>query len=134
MLDLSIETVLKQSDECYKYHLKAYKDSLVEMPWGPTAEDIAGCLATTYNASGRSTIQHPTDQPLEDSVSDEEEVLSEVDEELLMAVKDMELAEEYHTGQADEEEFIEDDEWLEDIENGYLPSSPVQRPLKRHRH
>ncbi|KAL4063383.1 hypothetical protein V8B97DRAFT_1876845, partial [Scleroderma yunnanense] len=103
-------------------------------PWGPTAEDIAGCLATTYNASGRSTIQHPTDQPLEDNASDGENVLSEVDEELLMAVEDMGLAEEYHIGQADKEEFIEDDEWLKDIENGYLPSSPVQRQLKRHRY
>ena len=103
-------------------------------PWGPTAEDIAGCHAATYNPSMMSGAELPTDQLFEDYASDGEDILSETDDELLMGIEEMALAEEYSIGQGDEGEFTEGDEWLEDIENGYLPSSPIQIPAKRWRY
>ena len=101
---------------------------------GPTAEDIAGCHAATYNPSMMSGAELPTDQLFEDYVSDGEDILSETDDELLMEIEEMALAEEYSIGQGDEGEFTEGDEWLEDIENGYLHSSPIQIPEKRCRY
>jgi hypothetical protein len=98
-------------------------------PWGPSAEEIAHCLGATQKPHMASTVE-PAHEELEDSDSDGDDVLSEGDE-LLMAIEDMAVAEEY---QVDVEELPEDDEWLEDIENGYLPSSPVQIPLKRRKY
>ena len=50
-----------------------------------------------------------------------------------MAIEEMELGEEYHIEDTDQERFTEDEDWLGEIGNGYLPSSPVQLPLKRRR-
>jgi len=95
---------------------------------------IAGCLAARYNPSMMSATEGSTEQSLGDYASDGEDILPETDDDLLVAIEDMALAEEHNIGQADEEEFVEGDEWLENIENGYLPSSPVQIPRKRGRY
>ena len=52
----------------------------------------------------------------------------------MMAIEEMALAEEYPIEEADEGEFTEDEEWLGDIGNGYLSSSPLQLPVKRWRY
>jgi hypothetical protein len=103
-------------------------------PWGPTSEDIAGCLAGTHNPSEVSSTEYPTVELLEGYDTDGVDVMSEGDDELLMAIEEMALAEEYSIGETDKDDFTEDEEWLEDIGNGYLPSSPVQVPLKRRRY
>ena len=81
-----------------------------------------------------SATEGSTEQSLGDYASDGEDILPETDDDLLVAIEDMALAEEHNIGQADEEEFVEGDEWLANIENGYLPSSPVQIPRKRGRY
>ena len=48
-----------------------------------------------------------------------------------MAIEEMELAKEYYIGDTDQEGFTENEDWLGEIGNGYLPSSPFQLPLKR---
>lgn len=143
--------ISQQLDECYKYYLQKHRDSLVaayvkweakirhipyawvpSRPWGPIAEDIAGCLSTTYNSSMVAAAEYSTDQPMEKGYdSNWEDVILESDDDLLMAIEEMALAEEYPIGQEDEGVMSEDEEWLEGIGNGYLPSSPVQLPLKR---
>ncbi|KIM51218.1 hypothetical protein SCLCIDRAFT_33624 [Scleroderma citrinum Foug A] len=149
---LKVQTSLEDADECFKYHLKKHRDNLLEVyikweakvrhipcawavsrPWGPTAEDVAGCLTAIQNPCVVAE-EHPVDQSLDDYSSDWEDVRSEGDDELLMAIEEMALAEEYPIEEADEGEFTEDEEWLGDIGNGYLPSSPLQLPVKRWRY
>ncbi|KAI6106571.1 hypothetical protein EV401DRAFT_1892495 [Pisolithus croceorrhizus] len=60
--------------------------------------------------------EKPIDELLEDYSSEWGGVVSEEDDELLTAIEEMALVEEYHIGQADEE-FSEDEGWLNDIEN-----------------
>ena len=83
----------------------------VSRPWGPTAEDVAGCLTAIHNPCVVAE-EHPVDQSLDDYNSDCEDVRSEGDDELLMAIEEMALAEEYPIEEADEGEFTEDEEWL----------------------
>ncbi|KAI6161620.1 hypothetical protein EDD17DRAFT_1759095 [Pisolithus thermaeus] len=149
---LSIQNALEEADKHYKYHLKTHRDNLVAVyakwearvrhipcawmpsrPWGPTGEDMANHLATLYDPSVMPAAEEPIDELLEDYSSEWGGVVSEEDDELLTAIEEMALVEEYHIGQADEE-FSEDEGWLNDIENGYLPSSPVQLPSKRCRY
>jgi len=79
-----------------------------------------------------AAAEYSTDQPMEKGYdSNWEDVILESDDDLLMAIEEMALAEEYPIGQEDEGVMSEDEEWLEGIGNGYLPSSPVQLPLKR---
>ena len=145
------DTISQQLDECYKYHLKTHKDKLLAVyinweakvrhipcawdpsrSWGPTAEDIAGCLTVMQNPCV-AAAGHPVDKSLDDYNTDWEDVGSESDDGLLMAIEEMELGEEYHIEDTNQEGFTEDEDWLGEIGNGYLPSSPVQLPLKRRR-
>ncbi|KIN98420.1 hypothetical protein M404DRAFT_31428 [Pisolithus tinctorius Marx 270] len=103
-------------------------------PWGPTAEDIVDFLAATHNPGGTHASEDLTAPVLEEKDSDEGDVMSEGDDELLMAIDQMALEEECPTEQANEGEFTEDEDWLEDIGTGYLPSSSLQVPSKRHRY
>ena len=96
-------------------------------------EDISGSLMSTYNASVVHRTEMQMDQPWEEDGSEWEEMSSEGDGELLTAIEEMELEEDYYTEQSDEENFTEDEGWLDEIENGYLPSSPIQTPSKRRR-
>ena len=140
------------SDECYMYALEVHKKGLVNVyvdweakvrhipcawvpsrGWGPMEEDISESLMTTYNASVVHRTEMKMDQPWEDDGSEWEEMSSEGDGELLTAIEEMELEEDYYTEQSDEENFTEDEGWLDEIENGYLPSSPIQTPSKRRR-
>ncbi|KAI6111076.1 hypothetical protein F5141DRAFT_1214574 [Pisolithus sp. B1] len=130
---LSIQTALEEADKHYKYHLKTHRDNLVAVYARWEARDMANHLATLYDPSVIPAAEEPIDELLEDYSSEWGGVVSEEDDELLTAIEEMALVEEYHIGQADEE-FPEDEGWLNDIENGYLPSSPVQLPSKRHRY
>ena len=109
----------------------------VPRSWGPTEENIAQCLVTTYSANVVSTEKRETDEPLEEEEEEDglewEGMISEGDEELSMAIEEMGLEEDYCTGQSDEGDFTEDEGWLDEIGNGYLPSSPIQIPSKRRR-
>ncbi|KAI6140563.1 hypothetical protein BKA82DRAFT_4331884 [Pisolithus tinctorius] len=84
------------------------------------------------------TLEHAaedqTEGSLKDYDSDGEGLMSEGGDNLLLSIEEMALEEEYSMGEADEEQSPEDEEWLQDIENGYLPSSPVKLPLKRWRY
>ncbi|KAI6019753.1 hypothetical protein F5J12DRAFT_904163 [Pisolithus orientalis] len=103
-------------------------------PWGPRAEEIAGCLVAANNPSVISAAEDQTEGSLKDYDSDGEGLMSEGDDNLLLSIEEMTLEEEYSMGEADEEQSTEDEKWLQDIENGYLPSSPVKLPLKRWRY
>ena len=92
-------------------------------------EVISESLMTTYNASVVHRTEMQMDQPWEDDASEWEEMSSEGDGGLLTAIEEMELEENYYTEQSDEENFT-DEGWLDEIENGYLPSSPIQTPSK----
>ncbi|KAI6139104.1 hypothetical protein BKA82DRAFT_4332382 [Pisolithus tinctorius] len=84
------------------------------------------------------TLEHAAEDQTEGSLKDYdcdgEGLMSEGGDNLLLSIAEMALEEEYSMGEADEEQSTEDEEWLQDIENGYLPSSPVKLPLKRQRY
>ncbi|KAI6126949.1 hypothetical protein F5141DRAFT_1060592 [Pisolithus sp. B1] len=101
--------------------------------WGPTAEDIASCLATTQNSSALPLQEHLTHETLQDYVSEDGDIVSEDDDDLLKVIEEMALAEEYHIGQVNEERLTDDEDYFEGIGDGYLPSSPLRSPSKRHR-
>ncbi|KAI6147073.1 hypothetical protein BKA82DRAFT_4330010 [Pisolithus tinctorius] len=145
-----VQVTLEHADKSYKYHLQSLRDNLVAVyvnweakvrhiphawipsrPWGPRAEEIAGCLVAANNSSVISAAEDQTEGSLKDYDSDGEGLMSEGGDNLLLSIEEMALEEEYSMGEADEEQSTEDEEWLQDIENGYLPSSPVKLPLKR---
>ncbi|KAI6142447.1 hypothetical protein BKA82DRAFT_4331470 [Pisolithus tinctorius] len=149
----SVQVTLEHADKSYKYHLQSLRDNLVGVyvnweakvqyiphawipsrPWGPRAEEIAGCLVAANNSSVISAAEDQTEGSLKDYDSDGEGLMSEGGDNLLLSIEEMALEEEYSMGEADEEQSTEDEEWLQDIENGYLPSSPVKLPLKRWRY
>ncbi|KAI6114657.1 hypothetical protein EV401DRAFT_2058510 [Pisolithus croceorrhizus] len=68
--------------------------------------------------------EHPTDDFSEGYESDAVGALSEGDDELLLGIEEMALEEGCNMGQSDEEGLTDDEGWLEDVGNGYLPSSP----------
>ncbi|KAI6121644.1 hypothetical protein F5141DRAFT_1211302 [Pisolithus sp. B1] len=70
----------------------------------------------------------PTEELSEDGDSDEDLVSVE---DLLMATEEVALVEEDYIGGVTDEQFTEDEDWLEDIGDGYLPSSPLMSPAKR---
>ncbi|KAI6108097.1 hypothetical protein F5141DRAFT_1189102 [Pisolithus sp. B1] len=132
-----VEAALEDADEHYIYHLQVHKRRLVAVyvkweamvrhipcawaqlrAWGPTTEDIA-CLPAT---------DQPTEELSEDGDSDEDLVSVE---DLLMATEEVALVEEDYIGGVTHEQFTEDEDWLEDIGDGYLPSSPLRSPAKR---
>ncbi|KAI6016369.1 hypothetical protein BKA83DRAFT_4060166 [Pisolithus microcarpus] len=133
--------------EHYIYHLQAHKSRLVAVyvrweamvrhipyawvpsrAWGPTPEDIACCLSATYNSSTFPAADQLTEEESQNCSSDDEDLVSEG---LLMATEEIALVEEDYMGQESEEQFTEDEDWLEDIGEGYLPSSPLRSPAKR---
>ncbi|KAI6141450.1 hypothetical protein BKA82DRAFT_4362149 [Pisolithus tinctorius] len=149
----SVQVTLEHADKSDKYHLQSLRDNLVAVyvnweakvrhiphawipsrPWGPRAEEIAGCLVAANNSSVISAAEDQTEGSLKDYDSDGEGLMSEGGDNLLLSIEEMALEEEYSMGEADEEQSTEDEEWLQDIENGYLPSSPVKLPLKRRRY
>ncbi|KAI6140865.1 hypothetical protein BKA82DRAFT_4019082 [Pisolithus tinctorius] len=149
----SVQVTLEHADKSYKYHLQSLRDNLVAVyvnweakvqhiphawipsrPWGPRAEEIAGCLVAANNSSVISAAEDQTEGSLKDYDSDGEGLMLEGGDNLLLSIEEMALEEEYSMGEADEEQSTEDEEWLQDIENGYLPSSPVKLPLKRWRY
>ncbi|KAI5997125.1 hypothetical protein EDD15DRAFT_2387050 [Pisolithus albus] len=69
-----------------------------------------------------------TEEESQNCSSDDEDLVSEG---LLMATEEIALVEEDYMGQESEEQFTEDEDWLEDIGEGYLPSSPLRSPAKR---
>ena len=79
-----------------------------------------------------STAKRETDQPLKEEEDGLEwkGMISEGDEKLSMASEEMGLEEDYYKGQSDEGDFTMDEGWLDEIGNGYLPSSPIQIPSK----
>ncbi|KAI6157713.1 hypothetical protein BKA82DRAFT_4009978 [Pisolithus tinctorius] len=149
----SVQVTLEHADKSYKYHLQSLRDNLVAVyvnweakvrhiphawipsrPWGPRAEEIAGCLVAANNSSVISAAEDQTEGSLKDYDSDGEGLMSEGGDNLLLSIEEMAREEEYSMGEADEEQSTEDEEWLQDIESGYLPSSPVKLPLKRQRY
>ncbi|KAI6100036.1 hypothetical protein EV401DRAFT_2061677 [Pisolithus croceorrhizus] len=70
----------------------------------------------------------PTEELSEDGDSDED--LMSV-EDLLMATEEVALVEEDYIGGENDEQFTEDEDWLEDIGDGSLLSSPLRLPEKR---
>ncbi|KAI5986471.1 hypothetical protein EDD15DRAFT_2389853 [Pisolithus albus] len=69
-----------------------------------------------------------TEEESQNCSSDDEDLVSEG---LLIATEEIALVEEDYMGQESEEQFTEDEDWLEDIGEGYLPSSPLRSPAKR---
>ena len=143
--------ILQYLDKCYEHQLNTYRHSLMEVyvmweakirhipcawfvpSWGPTAEDMADHLTSSEKELPICATGHPINQQLESYDSEWEEEDPESDDELLRVIEGMELEEEYQSVE-DDEEFSTDDEWLENVENNYLPSSPVQLSTKRRRY
>ncbi|KAI6017566.1 hypothetical protein PISMIDRAFT_16412 [Pisolithus microcarpus 441] len=128
-----VQVALGKADEHFMYHLQAHKDRLIALTWGPTAEDIASCLAATYNSSALPSAEHPTHETLQDYDSEDGEIVSEDDDDLLRVIEEMALAEEHHIGQVNEERLTDDEDYFEGMGEGYIPSSPLGSPSKRHR-
>ncbi|KAI6143510.1 hypothetical protein EDD17DRAFT_1781808 [Pisolithus thermaeus] len=140
----SLHRALENEAENYKYHLKAHKHTLLAVyvdwkekvqhiphawvpseNWGPTVEDVANYLApASHTPSVEDGAEHPTDDFSEGYESDAVGALSEGDDELLLGIEEMALEEGCNMGQSDEEGLTDDEGWLEDVGNGYLPSSP----------
>ncbi|KAI5989530.1 hypothetical protein EDD15DRAFT_2171326, partial [Pisolithus albus] len=150
----NLQKTLENAAEYYKYHLQLHSHALLAVyldweakvqhiphawvpsrNWGPTGEDVAKFVAAASHDPGvKEGAEHPTDNLSEDYESDAVGILSEGDDELLLGMEEMLLEGECNMGESGEEEITDDEEWLEDIGNGYLPSSPVKLPTKRCRH
>ncbi|KAI6102145.1 hypothetical protein F5141DRAFT_1217724 [Pisolithus sp. B1] len=150
----SLQKALEDTAENNKYHLQLHRHTLQAVyvdweanvehiphawvpsrNWGPTGEDVANCMtAASHDPSVMGGAEQPTDDLSEDYESDAVGALSESDDELLLGMEEMLLEGEFNMGQSDEDEITDDEGWLEDIENGYLPSSPIKLPIKRHRY
>ncbi|KAI6144076.1 hypothetical protein BKA82DRAFT_4017270 [Pisolithus tinctorius] len=150
----SVQVTLEHADKSYKYHLQSLRDNLVAVyvnweakvrhiphawipsrPWGPRAEEIAGCLVAANNPSVISAAEDQTEGSLKDYDSDGEGLMSEGGDNLLLSIEEMALEEEYSMGEADEEQSTEDEEWLQDIENGslfILMQSKLSAPQQEH--
>ena len=80
-----------------------------------------------------SATGNPINQQLETYDSEWEEEDSESDDGLLRMIEGVELEEEYQS-EDDDEELSTDDEWLENVGNNYLASSPIQLSTKQCRY
>ncbi|KAI6016342.1 hypothetical protein BKA83DRAFT_4128954 [Pisolithus microcarpus] len=150
----NLQRALENAAEYYKYHLQLHSHTLLAVyldweakvqhiphawvpsrNWGPTGEDVANFVApASHDPSVMEGAEHPTDNLSEDYEFDAVGALSEGDDELLLGMEEMLLEGECNMGESDEEEITDDEEWLEDTGNGYLPSSPVKLPTKRCRY